>query len=587
MSSEKILTWSNGLEAEFGLFRNPQSTLNPKKIKYLFFDSSQQINPSKPSSKYIYYIYKKKLKKNEWTGELKYPANIQKAINFSKDIEVEKAGKSCLGKTISGKDENYVYYLLETKTEEPISAIKYGKQFMEVYINDLQTNIKKVIKNNTKFKPEYKKKENKVLGEPTIYPYGMSSRILLRNLNTNKYSDGPTIENYTGSYHFTFTLPHIFASNCSKQSENHKFFANLIQWIEPLIASAFHSCDDRSVGNNEKYTKGSYRVAMTGWGNFGGSDLRRIKCLKKIKTDRKNYDTFLEEETLYKYSYRNPKWRNNLPFKNANLLEPCRKITTGKQPSLGGDFRTPYFQEGYAKKDKNNNTLFTDTYTHGLEIRIFDWFHPKHLNSLGRILVMLAEHSRENQVPIFIYDDKDWNEAVRLFMIDGWRAILPIGYVNKLETIFKFKLDIKNYRAHHILKILVQKLFEKTKNGEWLKLMSQKKYKNAPIIPNVNQKSWEFAFIQHLLEHKKDSIKFISFTKSLKNSYSLKEIKSLYRKYFPGKKWEKNMEDILEFLQHNKIIKLTYNVRGKIETIDKVTLKSLDFLVIFKKLFEG
>ena len=58
MSSEKILTWSNGLEAEFGLFRNPQSTLNPKKIKYLFFDSSQQINPSKPSSKYIYYIYK-------------------------------------------------------------------------------------------------------------------------------------------------------------------------------------------------------------------------------------------------------------------------------------------------------------------------------------------------------------------------------------------------------------------------------------------------------------------------------------------------------------------------------------------------
>ena len=32
------------------------------------------------------------------------------------------------------------------------------------------------------------------------------------------------------------------------------FFANLIQWIEPLIASAFHSCDDRAIGNNEKYT---------------------------------------------------------------------------------------------------------------------------------------------------------------------------------------------------------------------------------------------------------------------------------------------------------------------------------------------
>lgn len=585
MSSEKILIWGNGLEAEFGLFRNPSKTLNTKKIKYLFFDSKQLVNPANPYSKYIYYFYKKKIQKQ--FGIVKYPVKLKEAIEFTKEVNVEKAGKSCLGKTISGKDENYVYYLLETRTDYPISAVKNGKQYIEVFVNELQKNIEKVIKYNTIFKPEYIKKENKIIGNPTIYPYGMSSRILLRNLNTNEYSNGPTIENYTGSYHFTFTLPHYFAGDCNKNSKNHKFFANLIQWIEPLIASAFHSCDDRAIGNNENYTKGSYRVAMTGWGNFGGSDLKRIKCLKNIKTNRKNYDTFLEEETLYKYSYNDPKWRDNLPFKNSNLLEPCRKFLTGKQPSLGGDFRTPFYQEGYARKNKNNDTMISKSYTHGLEIRIFDWFHHKHLNSLGRILVMLAEHSRENQVPIFVYDDADWNEAVRVFMINGWRALMPEEYVKKLEIVFNLKLNLKSYRAYDIFKELINVLFKNTSGGEWLKLMQQKKYTTPPAIPKVNQKSWDFAFVQHILENKKDNNNFINFTNSLKDNFLIKDVKTLYSNYFPGKKWENDMIDILEFLQNNSVIKMSYDKKGNIQMIKRVTLKKLNLLKLFTQLFKG
>ena len=40
MSSNKVIVWGNGIEAEFGLFRDPLATINPKRIKYLFFDSS-------------------------------------------------------------------------------------------------------------------------------------------------------------------------------------------------------------------------------------------------------------------------------------------------------------------------------------------------------------------------------------------------------------------------------------------------------------------------------------------------------------------------------------------------------------------
>ena len=597
MSSDKVIVWGNGIEAEFGLFRNPLATFNSKKIKYLFFDSSGQINPGKPNQKFIYYIYTKKAKKDE-EGNIIYPVKLKKAKEFLNELEIEKAGKSCLGKTISGKNSNYVYYLLETKTDEPSSGVAskkpYGKRFMEVFIHELQKNIKTVLRDKTIFRPEYKKKENKKLGLPILYPYGMSSRILLRNLNTNEYKDGPTIENYIGSYHFTFTLPHEFAGDCSVNSKNHKFFANLIQWAEPLIASAYHSCDDRSVGTGDKYTKGSYRVAMTGWGNFGASDLERVRFVETTMTREeilRNFevtpDTFFEHETLFKYAYKDPLWRNNLPFKGAKDLEPCRKILDGKRHryALGGDFRTPFFQESYVRNDENNNTLISKMYTHGLEIRIFDWFHPKHLGSLGRILVMMAEQSKNNHVPLYVYKDKDWNEAVRLFMIEGWKAMLPEGYVKKLEKVFNLKLDIKSYRAHDIFKSLIQALFQETLKGDWVKMMLEKRYKSVPVLPEVNKNSWEFAFVQHLLENEKDYKNLISFVKNLEAGMLLKNIH--YKKYFPGKKWKHDQINILEFLQSNKIIRLKYSDNGNVNMIKKVNRKSLRLPVIFNHLMKG
>ena len=597
MSSEKVLAWGNGIEAEFGLFRNPSATFNSKKIKYLFFDSKQLVNPSKPSQKYIYYVYTKNLKKNK-NGEIVYPTRFKRAIEFLDGVDVEKAGKSCLGKIISGKDDDYVYYLLETRTYDYASGKDKktfsGKRFIEVFVDELQKNIQTVIKDKTEFRPEYKKKENKILGKPVLYPYGMSSRILLRNLNTNEYKDGPTIENYTGSYHFTFTLPHLYAGDCSVNSKNHKFFANLVQWIEPLIASAYHSCDDRSVGNGNSYSKGSYRVAMTGWGSFGTSDLERVKCVKTkmsaadiLRDFEVDPETFFEQETLFKYAYKDPKWRNNLPFKGLKDLEPCRKFLTGKQPSLGGDFRTPFFQEGYVGKNKNNDTVILKDYIHGLEIRIFDWFNPKHLSSMGRILVMVAEQSRDNHQEIFVYDDKDWNDAVRSFMIEGWKAQLSQGYVEKLEKVFNMKLNIKNYRAHDVFKTFVDVLFKKTKGGKWLNLMS-KKHGTPPVLPNVNKKSWEFAFVQYMLENTSSQKKFISFTKSLKSGYSLKEIDIMYKKHFPGKKWKFDKVNMLEFLQSNKVLQISYTAKGNIDMIKTFNNnKDLNFPSIFNVLLLG
>lgn len=129
------------LKQNLGCFATHLKHLIQKKIKYLFFDSKQLVNPANPSAKYIYYFYKKKIQKQ--FGIVKYPVKLKEAIEFTKEVNVEKAGKSCLGKTISGKDENYVYYLLETRTDDPISAVKHGKQYIEVFVNELQKILKR------------------------------------------------------------------------------------------------------------------------------------------------------------------------------------------------------------------------------------------------------------------------------------------------------------------------------------------------------------------------------------------------------------------------------------------------------------
>ena len=149
---------------------------------------------------------------------------------------------------------------------------------------------------------------------------------------------------------------------------------------------------------------------------------------------------------------------------------------------------------------------------------------------------------------------------------------------------FNLKLKIKSYRAHDIFKSLVQALFKETQQGEWTKLMLEKKYKSVPILPEVNKKSWEFAFVQYLLENVSVQKDLIAFTKKLEVGMSIKDMK--YKKYFPGKKWQDDKINILEFLQSNKMILLEYSDNGIIK-IKKVNKKSLRLPSIFDNLMKG
>lgn len=568
MPSDNIQLWGLGIEAEFALFHDPKVSMKESKQNphFLFFDPQKGFE--KPMTRFYYYFYTKPPPKDKKL--LFFPPRVHRALDLSQDIDVEHAGKVCKGRTVVGKNYDYVYYLLEARTDEPFSGKDYGKRYMDRYTQDLQDSVKNFIQTYRKYRPEYQREDDKKFGQPTIYPYGMSSRIRLRNLNTNKFVDGPTIDNYTGSYHFTFTLPHQYPGSCSTLSQNHKYFANMIQWVEPLLATSYHSCDDRSIGSREKYTKGSFRVVMAGWGDFGGSDVRRIRCVK----GRKKVTSEAEKETLSltRYASHKVKWRDRLPFKDIELLDPCRNDLKSLtfQSSLGADFRTPYmrFQEGRKIYDLQ-----------ALEVRIFDWFNPKHLTSLGTLLVLIAERSRTVRVNKYVYNNDSWNKAVRNVMIHGWNAILDQRYIQDLEKVYEMKIEPKTLRARDVFDAFVKSLFEVTKGGEWIRLLLRRIPKKYPKQPNVNRRSWENGYVLYLMEDQKRQDQLKRFLRSLDPNMDGGSLKASYMEHF-GKKWEDDFVDILGFLETLKILKLDVSYDGEIERVrvDKTKMRRLDNL---------
>lgn len=575
--NKKISLWGVGIEAEFALFHDPRVSLDSDKPVYLFFDPQKSFE--KPMRRFYYYFYTRPPSKSK--NLMFFPPKVQKALSRSENIDVEHAGKICKGKVVVGNNYDYIYYLLEARTEDPFSGKTYGTKHIESYVDQIQKNIKQFLTAYKKYRPEYQKKENKVYGPPVIYPYGMSSRINLRNLNTNMFKNGPIIDNYTGSYHFTFTLPHESPASCKILSENHRYFANLIQWVEPLIASAYHSSDDRSVGRSDKYTKGSFRVVMTAWGDFGGSDIRKIRCVKGRK--RKGPVPEIEKEmlTLSRYATRRTEWRDNLPFKDVDLLEPCQgtKGVKTSQNSLGSDFRTPYLR--FASKRRSH-------YLQGLEIRIFDWFHPKHLPGLSRILVYIAERSRTCKKKKYVYKNKYWRDSVRSVMIHGWNAKISRKYVDELQKVFDFKIKPRNLTAHSVLKAFVKSLFNATSSGVWTKLLTRKKYRSPPSIPKINRRSWEISYVIHLMENRSDLTRLKKLAKDItkKNRY-ITDIRKIYKKNIGGSRWSENFEDILGFLQTQGIISWKFNYEGDIESITPSRSSNIKKLDNLRKIWSG
>ena len=441
----------------------------------------------------------------------------------------------------------------------------------------------------------------KKYGELSVFPFGMTS--YYKYSNNSKYKFDKNSNNldkvnrdYTGSYHLTITLPYKPSINKKDFIEMHEHFANQIQWLEPLLLCSFFSSDDKAVGTSKTYARGSYRIMNIGWGNLAGSDIRRFN------------------KGIGRYANIKSYWREGLEFEGINKLKPCYNpsasaVKEGECRKLIQEYckKSKSFSESACKKFIDDNkslnisddlveyciktsedkicticssSLSSDIRTfgdrkilgdkiasgapmdvsRGIEIRIFDNFSSDYLIELCRIIVYIAANSQITKTTKYVYKNKEWINAVQSIMKLGWKALLSINFIKLLrkELGLKIKIskdNIDDLIAFNVFQKIINELYEKTKNHDFVKLMLQK-YETSVQLPKLNKHSWEFSFLIKLNRNTLLKKKFKDFLKELDkyNTISCETYIKIYHKFFSKKNWLNNLEDILFFMKSNAFI---------------------------------
>ena len=193
---------------------------------------------------------------------------------FLGDIPFESSGRLCQGQWVLRKID---FKMPEIITDHPFSSLKEGKRSIESYCQHLQDQENEFIQILSDY-DRLNKSKIKKYGPLLTYPFGMSSYILEpKSYKGGQYQfKSSLIKDYTGSYHVTLTLPYNEKTTENAFIKMHQNFANQLQWLEPLLLTAFFSCDDTAVGTSQKKIRGSFRVMRVGWGNLAGTDIRKF-----------------------------------------------------------------------------------------------------------------------------------------------------------------------------------------------------------------------------------------------------------------------------------------------------------------------
>ena len=364
---------------------------------------------------------------------------------------------------------------------------------------------------------------------------------------------------YLGSYHVTITLPHTRDITTADFIKMHQNMAQQIQWLEPLFMTAFFSPTQAAVGN-KKEPEGSFRVMTIGWGNFGGSN---IKKMGTTGLDRGSNIRAL--------------WRNGLNFKGTHKLNYCAKKAPPqykKSKSIHtGDFRTFGMEKDLEKCNRLYN--LSDCINgradgapmkppFGMEIRIFDHFPKEYLIDLLRIVILIGCNAQRHPSKDYVYRDKRWIGAVKDIMKDGWNATITETFINALRTNLGLVINLDSFLAYDIFKTIVSELYTVNKDAFINKIMNE--YPEIePKVPEINRMCWELAFTQ------KFNMQVLGFLK--RNFHdgeevTLNEFKSMLKKdgILEYKTWDNDLNDLLYALETHRHVSLEI-IKGKIVKI--------------------
>jgi len=379
--------------------------------------------------------------------------------------------------------------------------------------------------------PNTKQKVN-MYGALTTHFCGSSSDILVPEhpvINNKEYVfKSERMTDYLGSYHITITLPHTRDTRTKEFVKMHQNMAQQLQWI------------------NEP--EGSFRVMTVGWGNFAGSDVR------KMGTQGLTRGTNLKST-----------WRNGIEFTGTKKLNYCSKkapLQYKKSKSVHtGDFRTFGFEydmekceELYTKGDCPRADGKPMEPPYGLEIRIFDHFPSEYLIELLRIVVLLAANAQRYPAKEYVYRDGRWKKAIHAIMKDGWNAIVDGKYITALRANLCLPIYTTSVLAYDILKQIVKELYEINKHSFINKIMNEHP-EIEPVVPQINRMCWELGFSN------KFNIKIINFMKSNFHSnkvISIGEFTKMLKENDPEDfgYLENDISDLLYALETNNHVQL-------------------------------
>lgn len=532
----KKYKWGMGIEHEMQLFHKPKpDDIKNKNIgSYIMFNAQPRVEEL-----------------------LKSDILTLNEREFLQTIPFEPTGRKCHGKIVLPKTP---IAMPEFITSKPFSSLTTGKRTIEYHyeeIRDLEDwFIELLHKNNKVIKLEEK------YGLLDQYPFGMTNYLKYSTKDRENYKfakdkkgKDKLYTDYLGSYHITLTLPFTDNTKLNNFIKMHQNYANQIQWLEPLLVTAFFSSDQSAVGTTEKRIKGSYRVTSIGWGNFGGSDIRKFS------------------KGIGRYANIKAYWRDNFDFYNSKKTKYCEKLAPGLKKIEPGaitgyssNFRT--FGSTDPLRPWHRESGIGMTKPNGVELRIFDHFDSLYLGELCKLVIYVAENSRVHKTNEYVYKNKYWIEALRRIMLHGWNAELPEEYIKLLRKNLGLKINTKSIIAYDILYSINEELFKLHKKGDWIYLMMKEEYKTAPKLPKINRFSWETGLMLKLNKNAKLMEKFNKFVKSIPHKeINLDNLKKKFYNYFDKKNWKNDIIDIIYFLESLKFVQLKYKINGKINSI--------------------
>lgn len=544
--------WGLGIEHEMHIYHSPRYNKTNNIRNFVIFDSYKALAR-------IYKLYNQgKILLSDYE------------IKFLKSIPFETSGRLCNEKWVI---KRVPVKMPEFVTWHPFCTLSQNRDIKNLSNETIE---QRQLFYDILMKDSVTKKLVKKYGQLSSYPTGMTQHLSVPKEKNGEYSFAKDTKGnakirpeYNGSYHITFTLPYLENIKKNEFIDMHKNFCNQLQWLEPLMLSAYFTGDEYAPGSKDERVRGSFRVLIIGWGNFAGTDIRLL------------------EKGIGRYAKTPTYWRKGLNLYDVDKLAPCyppspSAIAEGAITTLSSDIRT--FGSTDPNRPEHRESGVGMTVPNGIEFRIFDHFKDVHIPNLVHLVSLVAENSRVTKTRDFVYENKYWIDAMHQIMKYGYRAELNTNYIQLLRTKLGLKIKTTSIIAYDIFVTIFEELYHKNINGKWslifngLKLW---KWKDE-IIPEVNKEGWQLAFMLKANRNKKtlESFNILSKYINVSKKMSIKEFGETVIKTM-GENWEKDIEDLAYFYETMDCIKLDKNRNGTIHSI--VLKKEIPYITNFNK----